>query len=136
MPNEFNERIIAEFRANGGKVGGPFEGAPMVLLTTTGARSGRNHTTPLVHLPLGEGRLAVFASKGGAPDHPAWYYNIRVNPEVIVEVRTERYPARARIAQGEERDDLYRRQSELFPAFAEYQRKTARVIPVVVLERA
>ena len=134
MPNEFNQRIINEFRANAGKVGPPFEGAPMVLLTTTGAKTGQPHTTPLVYLPDGD-RVVVFASMGGAPRDPQWYRNLRANSEVTVEVGTERYEADAVVITGEERDELYRRQSERFPAFAEYQSKTARLIPVVALVR-
>jgi len=134
MPNEFNEKIIAEFRANGGKVGPPFEGAPMALLTTKGARSGRSHTTPLVYLQDG-GRICVFASMGGAPKHPQWYRNVVANPEVEVEVGSQKYAARAVVTSGAERDALYGRQAALIPTFGEYQQKTSRTIPVVALER-
>jgi deazaflavin-dependent oxidoreductase (nitroreductase family) len=134
MPNPFNERIIAEFRERGGVVGPPFEGAPMVLLTTTGAKSGKPHTTPLVCLPDGE-RVYVFASMGGAPRHPAWFHNLVANPEVTVERGTETYRARARVTEGREHDELYARQAARFPAFAEYRKKTSRVIPVVELVR-
>ena len=132
--NDFNQRIIAEFRANGGTVGGPFAGAPMLLLTTTGARSGEQRTTPLVYLPDGD-RLVVIASKGGAPTHPAWYHNLVAHPDVTVEVGSETLPVRAAVLSGEERDRLYARQAGLRPAFAEYQAKTTRRIPVVALER-
>lgn len=131
---EFNERIIAEFRANGGKVGPPFEGAPMVLLTTTGAKSGRRRTSPLVYMPDGE-RIVIFASKAGAPTNPAWYHNLVVNPDVTVEVGEETYEATAIEVRGEERDDLFGKQAEKSPAFAEYEKKTERIIPVVALER-
>ena len=131
----FNERIIDEFRANEGRVGKPFEGMPLLLLTTTGARSGRPHTTPLAYLEDDE-RLVVFASKGGAPTNPDWYYNARANPEATVEVGGKTFPVRARIAAGEERERLFSRQKSLRPTFAEYERRTTRTIPVVVLERA
>lgn len=131
--NDFNQRIIAEFHANGGTVGGPFAGAPMLLLTTTGARSGEQRTTPLVYLPDGD-RLVVIASKGGAPTHPAWYHNLVAHPDVTVEVGSETLPVRAAVLSGEERDRLYARQAALRPAFAEYQAKTTRRIPVVALQ--
>ena len=132
--NDFNQNVIKQFRANGGKVGPPFEGAPMMLLTTTGARSGQQRTTPLVHTRDGED-IVVLASKGGAPSHPAWYHNLVANPEVTVEVGTDKFPARARVATGEEHDRLFAAQAKLMPNFAEYQQKTTRQIPVVVLER-
>jgi len=132
--NEFNQNIIAEFRANAGKVGGPFAGAPMALLTTKGAKSGQPHITPLVHL-ADEGRVVVFASMGGAPKHPQWFRNVLANPDVEVEVGTEKYAAKARVAAGKERDELFAKQVALIPTFGEYQQKTSRVIPVVVLER-
>ena len=132
--NDFNQRIIEEFRANGGTVGGRFAGAPMLLLTTTGARSGRQHTTPLVYLPDGD-RYIIFASKGGAPTHPDWYHNLVAQPEVTAEVGTETIAVRAVVLTGEERDRLYAKQAALRPAFGEYQEKTSRRIPVVALER-
>ena len=134
MPNEFNEKIMAEFRANHGKVGGPFDGAPMMLLTTTGAKSGRSHTTPLVYLQDGQ-RIVVFGSKGGAPTHPAWYHNLVANPDAVVEVGDDRYTAKATSTSGEERDRLFRTQASLMPPFAEYEKRTTRTIPVVALER-
>src|ERR1700740_506967 len=103
--NEFNQKVISEFRANGGKVGPPFEGAPMILVTHTGARSGKERTTPLVYSKDGD-RLVVIASKGGAPTSPDWYHNVVANPDVIVEVATERFPARAKVATGDERRRL------------------------------
>jgi deazaflavin-dependent oxidoreductase (nitroreductase family) len=133
-PNDFNARIIDEFRANQGKVGAPFAGAPMVLLTTTGAKSGRKLTTPLVYLPDGD-RIVVFASKGGAPRHPAWYHNLVAHPQATVEVGTEKFEGHANVIKGEERDALYARQAKLFPAFAQYEAATTRVIPVVAFTR-
>jgi deazaflavin-dependent oxidoreductase (nitroreductase family) len=136
-PSEFNQRIIEEFRANGGKVGGMFEGAPLVLLTTTGARTGRPHTNPAIYLRDGE-RVLVFASNAGLPRNPDWYHNLVAAPRVTVEIGTgdgdiERYPAEAAPLQGEERDRLYLVQSELNPAFVAYQAGTTRVIPVIAL---
>lgn len=132
--NDFNERIMQEFRANGGAVGGRFAGMPMLILHTTGAKSGEPRETPLVCSRDGE-NLVVIASMGGAPKHPAWFLNLRAHPEVEVEYGSERFPARARIAEGEERDRLYAAQAAMMPAFAEYQQRTTRRIPVVVLER-
>ena len=134
--NDFNRQVIDEFRGNEGKVGGPFEGAPVVLLTTTGAKSGAQRTTPLVCLE-GEGEtIYVFASKAGAPTNPAWYHNVIAHPEVTVERGTERYAATATPLNGAERDEIYARQAELRPQFGEYQEKTTRIIPVVALNRA
>ena len=132
--NDFNQRIIAEFRANEGKVGGPFAGAPMLLLSTTGAKSGQRRTTPLVYLPDGD-RFIIFASKGGAPQHPSWYHNLVAHPDTMVEVGTETIPVTATVITGEERDQLYAKQAGLRPAFGEYQAKTTRRIPVVALQR-
>ncbi len=132
--NNWNSQIIAEFRANGGKVGAPFEGAPLLLLTTTGAKSGQKHTTPLVYLPDGE-RLVIFASKAGAPTHPDWYYNLLAHPQVTVEMGHETFDALASVATSEQRERLYAEQARRMPNFAEYQAKTRRTIPVVVLER-
>jgi deazaflavin-dependent oxidoreductase (nitroreductase family) len=132
--NDWNASIIAEFRKNGGKVGGRFANAPVVLITTTGARSGKSRTNPLVCLPDGN-RLVIFASYGGAPKNPDWYHNLRAHPEVTVEHGTETFEARAVIAEGDERDRLYAEQARRFPAFGDYQAKTTRKIPVVILER-
>jgi len=131
--SDWNTHIMDEFRANAGKVGGPFEGSPMLILHTTGARSGREHMNPLVYQSDGD-RLVVFASKGGAPNHPDWYHNLAANPDVTIEVGTETLAKRARIATGDERERLWTRQKQLMPGFADYQAKTARQIPVVVLE--
>jgi len=130
--NDFNKKIIDEFRSNEGRVGGPFEGAPMLLLHTTGARSGEERVNPMVYLDL-DGRRFVFASKAGAPSHPAWYHNLVANPSVSVEVGSETYGANARPLEGEERDRIYAEQCRRMPGFAEYQEKTDRVIPVVEL---
>jgi deazaflavin-dependent oxidoreductase (nitroreductase family) len=133
--NDFNRAIIEEFRANGGRVGGQFEGAPLLLLTSTGAKSGEARTTPVVYLRDGE-HLVIFASKAGAPTNPAWYHNLLANPSVRVEVGSETLQVNASVAAGEERERLYALQSERFPQFVEYARKTTREIPVVVLQRA
>lgn len=134
-PNERNRAVIEEFRANAGKVGGSWEGRPLLLLTTTGAKTARSHTTPLMH-HREEGRLFVFASKGGAPASPEWYRNLVANPSVTVEIDGERYEARAVVLEGAERDRVYAMQSANFPQFADYQARTERTIPVVELVRA
>jgi deazaflavin-dependent oxidoreductase (nitroreductase family) len=132
--SDFNRSIIDEFRTHDGNVGGPFEGAPLMLLTTTGAKTGQSRTSPVMYLPDGD-RLVVFASKGGAPTNPDWFHNLVAHPTATVEVGTDKFEVDATVVEGAERDDLYRRQSELFPGFAEYQEKTSRVIPVVALAR-
>jgi deazaflavin-dependent oxidoreductase (nitroreductase family) len=132
--NDWNAKIIAEFRANAGKVGGQFANATMVLITTTGARTGKQRVNPLVYLPDGK-RIVIFASKAGAPTNPDWFYNLRANPLVTVEVGTETYQARAVILEGEERDRLYAEQVKRFSTFGDYQAKTTRKIPVIALER-
>jgi deazaflavin-dependent oxidoreductase (nitroreductase family) len=133
--NDFNRKIIEEFRANGGKVGPPFEGAPMILVNHTGAKSGRSYTTPLVYLPDGDSWV-IIASKAGAPTHPDWYHNLKAHPEVTIEVGTEKVSARATEVTGPERDELYARQVAVMPGFAEYAEKAGRVIPVIRLTRA
>ena len=133
--SDFNTKIIEEFRSNGGMLGGGFAGAPMLLLTTTGAKSGREHTSPLVYLADGD-RIVIFASKGGAPTNPAWYHNLVANPRARLEVGDETFDADATVAEGEERERLFTKQASIMPGFAEYQAKTDRVIPVVVLTRA
>jgi deazaflavin-dependent oxidoreductase (nitroreductase family) len=132
--NDFNEQVIDEFRANGGKVGGAFEGASLLLLQTTGAKTGRSRVKPLVYRHDGD-RLVVFGTKGGSPTHPEWFYNVRANPRVTVEVGSDRFEADARIALPDERDRLWRLQTQDVPVFADYQKKTDRTIPVVILER-
>lgn len=131
--HEFNQQIIEEFRANGGKVGGGFEGAPMVLLHHTGAKTGTRRVSPLVYQALDDG-YAVFASKGGAPDNPDWYHNLLANPDTEIEVGTDVIPVRARVAEGEERERIWTEQKRDFPNFAAYEVATDREIPVVVLE--
>jgi deazaflavin-dependent oxidoreductase (nitroreductase family) len=133
-PEDFNTKVIREFRENGGKVGGPFEGAPMLLLTSTGAKSGQQRVSPMMYLADGD-RYIVFASKAGAPTNPDWYHNLVAHPGATAEVGTERFGVQATVVTGAERDDLYARQASLYPGFAEYQAKTTRTIPVVALER-
>ena len=135
MANDWNTTVIKEFRAKGGKVGGQFDGAPLLLLTTTGAKTGQRRTSPVMYLPDGD-RLVIFASKGGAPTNPDWYHNLRAHPRASVEVGSETYDVDATFTSGQERDDLYNRQKAVWPGFAEYEAKTTRVIPVVALKRA
>src|SRR5713101_8410522 len=132
--NDWNRQTIEAFRANGGKIGGVWEGRPLLLLTTTGAKSGQRRTTPVMYLADG-GRLLVFATKAGAPTNPAWYHNLLAHPEVTVEVGTETYEATATPLTGEERDRLYAKQASLYPQFGEYQARATRKIPVIELER-
>lgn len=132
--NALNQKVITEFRANQGKVGGQYANRPLLLLTTTGAKSGRALTRPLAYTREGE-RLVVIASFGGGPKNPSWYHNLVANPEATVEVGSERFRVRATVPTGEERQRLYNRQAEQMPAFAEYQKKTTRQIPVIVLTR-
>jgi deazaflavin-dependent oxidoreductase (nitroreductase family) len=132
--SSFNDAIIAEFRSHQGKVGGSFEGAPLLLLTTTGARSGKQHTNPLMYRADGD-RWLVFASYAGAPTNPAWYHNIVAHPDAVIEVGTETVEVTATVLDPAERDREYAEQAGLYPGFAEYQEKTTRVIPVVALER-
>ena len=130
--NDWNSKIIAEFRANAGKVGGHFEGAPLLLLHTTGAKSGQERVNPLAYVREDE-RLVVVASKGGAPTNPDWYYNLLANPQVSVELGTEQFEAEAAVAAEPERTRLYSEMVKVRPGFADYMRKTTRQIPVVVL---
>ena len=132
--SSYNDAIIAEFRANEGKVGGNFAGAPLLLLTSTGAKSGQQRINPMMYLADGD-RWLVFASYAGAPANPAWYHNLVVHPDAVIEVGAETVEVTAVVLQGEERDRLYAKQVELYPGFGEYQEKTSRVIPVVALER-
>jgi deazaflavin-dependent oxidoreductase (nitroreductase family) len=134
-PNERNMAIIQEFRANAGKVGGPFTGKSLLLLHTRGAKSGQPRINPVACIKDGD-RLVIIASKGGAPTNPDWYHNILANPLVSVETGTEQFRARASIAVEPERTRLYDKMVEMMPGFAEYQRKTTRVIPVVILTPA
>jgi deazaflavin-dependent oxidoreductase (nitroreductase family) len=132
--NDFNAQIIEEFRANGGKVGGNFEGAPMLLLTTRGAKSGQLRVNPMMYLAEGE-RMFVFASKAGAPTNPDWYHNVVADPLVSVEVGTETVEVKATVLDRPERDRVYAEQAKRYPGFAEYEAMTDRVIPVVALDR-
>ena len=132
--NDFNRQIIDEFRANDGRVGGGFAGAPMVLLHHTGAKSGTERVSPLVYQVVGDG-WAVFASKGGAPDNPDWFHNVTANPETTIEIGTDKFDVVAHVAEGDEREAIWTKQKQDFPNFAEYEKNTDRTIPVVVLER-
>jgi deazaflavin-dependent oxidoreductase (nitroreductase family) len=127
-----NARVVEEFRANGGRVGPPFENVPILLLHHRGARTGTARVNPLAYLADGD-RYVVIASKGGAPTNPDWYHNLLANPDVTIEVGTETLPVRAVVVTGDERDELYRRQAERLPAFGQYAQRTRRVIPVVAL---
>ena len=131
--SDFNGRIIEEFRANAGEVGGRFTGVPLLLLHHNGAKSGRERINPLAYRRDGD-RLVIFGSKGGAPSHPDWYRNLVANPAAVVEVGTDTIPVVARVAGGEERERLWSDQKRDLPGFADYERKTDREIPVVVLE--
>jgi deazaflavin-dependent oxidoreductase (nitroreductase family) len=131
-PADFNAQIIEEFHANEGRVGGMFEGATLLLLHHTGAKSGRSRINPLGYRS-DEGRYVVFASKAGAPTNPDWYYNLKAQPNVTIEVGTDTIAVVASEATGEERERLYRTQAERVPQFAEYAKQTDRVIPVIVL---
>lgn len=132
--NNFNKTIIEEFRANGGKVGGQFANRSLLLLTTIGAKSGQPRTNPLAYTTDGD-HIIVIASKGGAPTNPDWYYNVKANPEVTVELGEEKFQAHAVIAEESERVHLFNQMAEVMPGFADYQRNTDRKIPVIILER-
>jgi deazaflavin-dependent oxidoreductase (nitroreductase family) len=131
---DFNTQIIEEFRANGGRVGGQFEGAPVLLLTTTGAKSNKTRVHPMMYLAEGD-RLFVFASKAGAPINPAWYHNLVAHPDASVEVGPDAFEVTATELSGAERERVYAEQSRRYPGFAEYQANTERTIPVVALDR-
>ncbi|MET0826880.1 MAG: nitroreductase family deazaflavin-dependent oxidoreductase [Acidimicrobiales bacterium] len=133
--SDWNTKIIEEFRATDGKVGGQFEGAPLLLLHSTGAKSGQDRVAPVMYLADGDD-LVVFASKAGADTNPDWFHNLKANPDTRVEVGADTVAVRARVAEGEERDRLFDRQKAAYPGFADYEAGTDRVIPVVVLERA
>ncbi len=132
---DFNTQVIEEFRANDGRVGGPFEGATLLLLHNIGARSGTAHVTPLVYM-ADEGRYVIFASKAGAPENPAWYHNLTAHPDVQIEVGADTIDVTASEAPGDERDRLWSTMTAVAPQFAEYEAKTERVIPVIVLTPA
>jgi deazaflavin-dependent oxidoreductase (nitroreductase family) len=131
--NEFNRQVIDEFRANDGKVGGPFEGAPLLLLHHVGAKSGTERISPLVYR-ADDGSWVIFASKAGAPTNPDWYHNLVANPGTRIEVGAETVPVTAREAEGDERTRLWEAQKTDMPQFAEYDAKTDRSIPVIVLD--
>jgi deazaflavin-dependent oxidoreductase (nitroreductase family) len=133
-PDNWNQKIIEEFRASGGKVGGYFEGAHMVLIHHIGARSGIERVNPLTYVPDGQD-MVVAATKGGSATHPDWYYNLKAHPRIQAEVGTETVPVEATEVTGQERDEMWRRLVELRPGFAEYEKKTDRVFPMFRLTR-
>ena len=130
---DWNSKIIEEFRANGGRVGGQFEGAPLLLLHTVGARTGQQRVNPMMYQQVTNG-YAVFASKGGAPTNPDWYHNVLAHPRVTAEIGTGTVELLARVAEGEEREQIWAAQKAAYPGFADYERNTARQIPVIVLQ--
>jgi deazaflavin-dependent oxidoreductase (nitroreductase family) len=132
--SDFTTRIIEEFRANEGRVGAPFQGATLLLLHTTGARSGEERVSPVAYLRVGE-ELAIFGSKAGAPTNPAWYHNLRTHPIVTVEVHGEKFKARAKVVDGEDYERLFQQHAKKMPGFNDYRQKTTRKLPVIVLER-
>ena len=129
---DFNTQVISEFRENDGRVGGMFEGRPMILVHHVGARSGEARVAPLVYLPDGD-RFIVFASKAGSPENPAWYHNLKANPQTVVEVGSDKIEVVADEVTGDERERLFEAQVAEMPQFAEYQTKTTRKIPVIAL---
>ena len=131
---DFNSQMIDEFRANHGQLGGPFAGGTMLLLHHKGAKSGTERVNPLAYQPLDDG-YAIFASKAGAPTNPDWYYNLKAHPDVSVEVGDDTISVHARVAEGDERDQIWNKQVERAPGFGEYEAKSGRTIPVVILER-
>ena len=131
--DEWNRQVTEEFHANAGVVGGMFEGMTLLLLHHTGAKSGAERINPLVYRRDGD-HYVIFASKGGAPKDPQWYRNLVADPNVEIEVGTRTIPVKAVVVTGPERDELYGRQAEIMPAFADYERKTERTIPVIALE--
>jgi deazaflavin-dependent oxidoreductase (nitroreductase family) len=133
-PADFNAHTISEFRKNGGKVGGMFEGAPLLLLHTTGRSSGKSRVNPMMYLKEGD-RYVVFASKAGADTHPDWYTNLKAHPDVKIEVGDQTIEVHAEEVTGHERDTIYKRQATLYPNFAEYERKTKRKIPVIAFTK-
>ena len=132
--SDFNKRIIEEFRANGGVVGGHFDGMNLLLVHTTGAKSGLERINPVAQIMDGD-RYVIIASKGGAHTNPDWYYNIKANPEVTIEVGTQKFPALAAITEEPERSELFEKMASQYPGFEDYKEKTKRVIPVVTLTR-
>ena len=134
-PNDWNAKIISEFRANAGKLGGPFEGAPVLLLHTTGAKTGEERVHPMMYRRVGD-NYAVFASKAGAPTNPDWYHNLVANPAVRAEIGTQTLDLFARVTGNAEREPIWAAQKADYPGFSEYEEKTTRQIPVVILEPA
>ena len=134
--NDFNQQVITEFRANQGRVGGPFEGAPMVLVHHVGRKSGKEFISPLVYLPGDDGSVYVFASKGGAPADPEWYHNLVAAGQAVIEVGTSTYPATVTEITGDERNRIYAEQVQRNPGFGDYEKKTEgiRTIPVLRLD--
>jgi deazaflavin-dependent oxidoreductase (nitroreductase family) len=130
----FNQRVIAEFRSHDGKVGGPFDGAPVLLLHTTGAKTGRERVNPVVYQKVGDS-FAVFASKAGAPTNPDWYHNLAAHPRTTIEVGNDTIEVTARIPSDREREPIWAKQKQVMPGFADYEAKTSRQIPVVILDR-
>jgi deazaflavin-dependent oxidoreductase (nitroreductase family) len=135
LVSDWNATIIEEFRANGGAVGGQFAGAPLLLLHTVGARSGQRRVNPVMYQKV-DGGYAVFASKAGAPVNPDWYHNLLAHPQVTAEIGTQTVELVARVADGDERERIWAAQKAAYPGFADYERKTTRQIPVIVLEPA
>ena len=133
--NDYNAQVIEEYRAKGGRLGGGFEGVPMLLLHHKGAKSGVERVSPVMYRRVGDS-LVVFASKGGAPSNPAWYHNLRAHPETTVEVGGDIVPVVARVAGDAERGPIWEDQKRDYPAFADYEQRTTRQIPVVILEPA
>lgn len=131
--NDWNTKIIEEFRANNGKVGGQFEGAPLLLLHHTGARTGNSRINPVMYQPVGDD-FAIFASKAGAPTNLDWYYNLRAHPQTEIEIDGKTVAVTARVAEEAEREPIWERQKRDYPGFADYESKTTRQIPVVILE--
>jgi deazaflavin-dependent oxidoreductase (nitroreductase family) len=131
---DWNAQIIEEFRSNEGRVGGPFEGAPLLLLHSTGAKSGVDRVHPVMYLDTGAG-LAIFASKSGADTNPDWYHNLVAHPQARVEVGTDTFDVVARVADPDEREPIWTEQKSRYPGFADYERRTSRQIPVVILQR-
>jgi deazaflavin-dependent oxidoreductase (nitroreductase family) len=131
--NDFNRRVVEEFRERGGVVGGPMAGAPMILVTHTGVKTGKTYTTPLVYTRDGDNYVIV-ASKGGAPENPQWFGNLVANPDATIEVGAETVPVRAHVAEGDERARLFRAHADVMPNFDRYAEATTRQLPVVVLE--
>ena len=131
---EFNKKIIDEFRSSGGKVGGQFAGAPMIIINHKGAKSGKSYTTPLVFTKDGD-KCVIIASYAGAPKNPSWYHNLVAHPEIEVEIGADKFKARAKEVKGAERDRLFAEQAKMMPQFNDYAKKTSRRIPVFTLER-